>query len=168
MKTKMYLEKKDCFTYPNSDAYYSPNVLYPEYPFLPDTLSDVPNEIYEMVRNTLFGLGLDTAHFGSKEWNPLGEYVKPDCRILIKPNWVTHRNTIGGLDCTVTHPSIIRVLIDYCIIAKAAIIEIGDSPIQESNLTQLLDEHGYNRLFGFILDRGGGQTYYQRFSSNGF
>jgi uncharacterized protein (DUF362 family) len=151
---RVYLEKRNCFSYPDSKDYYSPHVLYPEYPFPKETLSTQLNEVYDMVRTSLYGLGLDREHYGSAEWNPLGDYVQPNAYILIKPNFVTHKNTIGGLDCTVTHPSIIRCIIDYCVIAGAALIEIGDAPIQNCNFKELMDLYGYNLMFGFIREKG--------------
>jgi uncharacterized protein (DUF362 family) len=152
--SKVYLEKRECFTYPTNEYYFSPQIHYPEYPFSNDTLSPFPNEVYDMVRASLFGLGLDTEHYGSEKWNPLGDYVKPCSRILLKPNWVVHSNPVGGLDCTVTHPSVIRCMIDYCIIAGAKIIEIGDAPVQGCDFKSLMNIHGYDNLFEFIRGRG--------------
>jgi uncharacterized protein (DUF362 family) len=156
MHNKIYLEKRDCYNYPSSDSYYSPHIHYPEYPFSEDTLSPYPNEVYDMVRTSLFGLGLDTAHYGSKQmkWNPLGDYVKSGATILLKPNWVNNTNLVGGLDCTVTHPSIIRCVIDYCIIAEAKVIEVGDAPIQDCDFNDLMEKHGYNHVFKFFSNRG--------------
>ncbi|MDR2406750.1 MAG: DUF362 domain-containing protein [Bacteroidales bacterium] len=150
MSVKVYLEKRECFTYPCSGDYFSPHISYPEYPFSKETLSSRANEVYDMVRASLFGMGLDRENYGNEMWNPLGNYVKPNSYILLKPNFVTHTNSIGGLDCTVTHPSIIRCIIDYCVIAKAKAIEIGDAPIQNCDFDKLMNIHGYNRLFDFI------------------
>jgi uncharacterized protein (DUF362 family) len=150
MSIKIYLEKRECFTYPCSDDYFSPHIVYPEYPFSKDTIGSYPNEVYDMVRTSLLGLGLDKKNFGTDKWNPLGDYVKPNSYILLKPNFVTHNNPIGGLDCTVTHPSIIRCIIDYCVIARAQVIEIGDAPIQNCDFDKLMNIHGYNRLFSFM------------------
>jgi uncharacterized protein (DUF362 family) len=150
MTGKIYLEKRDVYEYPTVEYFYSPHVNYPEYPFASDTISKEKNDIYDMIRASLYGLGLDKGRFGSKDWNPLGCYVQQGSRILLKPNFVTHKNHIGGLDCTVTHPSIIRCIIDYCVIAKAKVIEIGDAPIQNCDFDKLMNIHGYNRLFSFL------------------
>jgi uncharacterized protein (DUF362 family) len=107
-----------------------------------------------MVRTSLFGLGLDAANFGNKQWNPLGDYVNSRATILLKPNWVNNINPVGGLDCTVTHPSIIRCVIDYCIIAKAKVIEVGDAPIQDCDFNDLMEKHGYKRLFEYMYKMG--------------
>jgi uncharacterized protein (DUF362 family) len=153
MSIKIYLEKRDCFKYPSSDKYFSPHIHYPEYPFPADTLASEKNEVYDMVRTSLFGLGLDKEHYGTSQWNPLGVYVQPNSRILIKPNFVHHVNPIGGLDCTVTHPSIIRCIIDYCVIAGASSIEVGDAPIQDCNFEELMNTHGYKAMFSFFKER---------------
>jgi uncharacterized protein (DUF362 family) len=154
MPISIFLEKRDCFTYPCPNDYFSPHIRYPEYPFSQDTLSTQLNEVYDMVRSSLFGMGLDVDNYGGKRWNPLGDYVKPNSYVLLKPNFVTHNNPLGDLDCTVTHPSIIRCIIDYCVIAEARLIEIGDAPIQNCNFDELMNIHGYNRLFGFIKRQG--------------
>jgi uncharacterized protein (DUF362 family) len=157
----IHLENRDCYDYPQrfrdgggGGGYSSPHKAYPEYPFSSDTLNDRPNEVYDMVRSALYGMGLDAARFGTKVWNPLGDYVKPEARILLKPNLVNDVNPIGGLDCTVTHPSVIRCLIDYCVIAKAKIIEVGDAPIQDCEFKSLMGRHGYNRIFEFFSTMG--------------
>jgi len=147
---KVYLEKRDCESYPVPDYYYCPSEFYPEYPFSQDTLSPERNEVYDMVRSSLFGMGLDRDRYGTSAWNPLGDFVQKDARIMLKPNWVNHTNNIGGLDCTVTHPSIIRCIIDYCCIAGASEIIIGDAPIQDCNLESLLETNNYNRMFSFF------------------
>jgi hypothetical protein len=45
-------------------------------------------------------------------------------------------------------------MIDYCIIAKASIIEIGDAPIQDCHFDELMAVHGYNRIFEFFREKG--------------
>ena len=154
MMVKTYLEKRECYNYPTDEAFFSPHIKYPEYPFSVDTISSQPNEVYDMIRNSLYGLGLDAENFGNGNWNPLGYYVKQGAKILIKPNWVNHVNPVGGLDCTVTHPSIIRCIVDYCVIAGANIIEIGDAPIQSCKFDFLMEQFGYNILFDFLRKKG--------------
>jgi uncharacterized protein (DUF362 family) len=151
---RVYLEKRDCFAYPRYDYLYSPHVLYPEYPFSGDTISGYKNEVYDMVRASLIGLGLDKEKIGSKKWNPLGDYVKPGSHILIKPNWVMHRNPVDSLDCMVTHLSVIRCIIDYCVIARADIIELADSPQQECDFDRLLTSYKYIEVLDFYKKQG--------------
>jgi hypothetical protein len=56
---------------------------------------------------------------------------------------------VGVLDCLVAYPVIIRCLVDYCVIAQAAIVEIGDTPIQSCDFDKLMEIHGYNRILEF-------------------
>ena len=50
-------------------APFSPAQRYPEYAFA-DTAAE-PNPAYEAVRGCFHTAGLDAAHFGAAEWNPL-------------------------------------------------------------------------------------------------
>ena len=77
--------------------------------------------------------------------NPFGEYVAPGGSVVIKPNWVLDINRSGGgLDCLVTHPSVIQCVIEDC--AKAlkgeGRIVVGDAPIQGCNFASLMKSLG--------------------------
>lgn len=48
------------------------------------------NHVFQMVSDAFYLLGLDKENYGTKLWNPLGEYVNPGDRVLIKPNLVMH------------------------------------------------------------------------------
>ena len=142
--------------YPAPEDNYNPYCNYPEYPW-PNELSRKKNDVYEAVRETLFGIGLDKKNFGTANWNPFGEIITPGDSVLIKPNWVLHKNnnSQAGLDCLVTHTSIIRVVTDYCIIAlngKGKII-VGDAPIQGADLKVLFTKNHLNELFKFYQDK---------------
>jgi hypothetical protein len=44
---------------------------------------------------------LDPEPVGPASGNPLGAFVRASDRVLVKPNWVSHRNWSGaGLECT--------------------------------------------------------------------
>ncbi|OUO79404.1 hypothetical protein B5F53_07930 [Blautia sp. An249] len=71
-------------------------------------------------------------HYGKSNWDPLGEIVHPGDTVLIKPNLVIHKNLSGGVNCLTTHPSIIRAVLDYVLIAlknKGCVI-LRDVPVQ--------------------------------------
>lgn len=152
----VHIEQTDGAVYPSD---WSPDEAYPEYPF-PSRLSE-KNDIYRMVRATLRGLGLDSENYGTPQWNPIGDFVKPGQTILIKPNWVievnrAHPDSRRGMECLVTHPSVIRAVCDYCIIAlegKGRIV-IGDAPVQDCNLDALFDVMCYPKLLGFYSNFG--------------
>src|ERR1700761_243093 len=66
----------------------------------------------------------------SDQNTPLGAVITPGARVLVKPNLVLHRNEgAGGLDCLVTHASIIRNATEAALRTDAAEVLVGDAPI---------------------------------------
>ena len=127
--------------YPPVDAApYSPGERYPEFPSL--AAGKASNPVFTLVRGVLRDLGLDAEHFGTSEWNPLGDLVKPGGKIVVKPNWVLHRNMgDGGMDCMITHPSVLRAVLEYVFLARPAQVVLGDAPLQGCDFERMLD-HG--------------------------
>ena len=73
------------------------------------------------MRDLLYRCGLDAERYGSPAWNPLADLVKPGQTVLIKPNWVRHFHVAGDdLFSVITHPAVIRPLIDYAFKAVGA------------------------------------------------
>ena len=144
--------------YPESRAAFSPSKMFPEYPFSADTLSYQDNTVYQMVRDGLIMMGLDKDHVGRTEWNPLGEIISPGDHVLLKPNMVMDRNNIeeNGTDCLITHPSIVRAVLDYVIIALANTgrIVVGDAPLQSCDFARLIQEQGYCSIVNFYKKQG--------------
>src|SRR5215216_1508117 len=73
---------------------FDPQEAYPEYLFGPEAVSS-KNLVYGAVREVLHYAGLDQHHFGTSEWNPLGDLVPAGGTVLIKPNWVRHYHPLG-------------------------------------------------------------------------
>jgi len=72
------------------------------------------NHVYDGVRRALRALGLDFDRYGTKEWNPLGELIKPGDRVVIKPNLVRDfHETDGNIYSIIAHASVIRAIADY-------------------------------------------------------
>jgi uncharacterized protein (DUF362 family) len=148
------------------------NVHYPEKPPFdppeqyPETLVrgnlhneiDSTNAIYPIVRDQLFKLGLDSKNFGKSEWNPLRDLAGEGKTILIKPNLVTHKHMKGesAIFWTVSHPSIIRVLIDYAYLAVggAGRIIVGDTPIENCDFDILCNITGLGDMIRQLRTRG--------------
>lgn len=146
--------------YPFSQYSFNPDTFYPEYKWSSSEISEDKNYIYEMVRNSLIGLQLDAENFNTKSWNPFGQIIKEGDTVLLKPNWVMHFNKNksikeNSLECLITHPSIVRAVIDYCLIALNGTgkIIVGDAPMQGCDLDGLMDISGYNKLFEFYNQR---------------
>lgn len=143
-----YLYFNEGLKYPTEKYAYAPSVPYPEY--TGGMISVEPNKIYDAIREIFYACGLDASHYGTKEWNPLGRYIKRGDLVLIKPNWVLHRNGLRGqedlLDQLVTHPSIIRCVLDYVLIALdgSGEVYIGDSPVKDCELPVLWKKHHYD------------------------
>jgi uncharacterized protein (DUF362 family) len=141
-------------SYPDAPPFHPPE-KYPEYPHEENDACAV-NEVYAMVRKALLLLEMDGANIGSPAWNPLGEIISPGDRVLIKPNFVLHYNAGGGpLEAVVTHPSVIRAIVDYAIIALKGDGEIiiGDAPQMNCDMAALYRATGMDRLMDFLEER---------------
>jgi uncharacterized protein (DUF362 family) len=136
---KPYASFEYCYKYCDQSP-YSPSVSYPEYPF--DDISSCPNDVYDAVRKHLFNLGLDKENFGKKSWNPFKIFDLQGKKILIKPNWVKHVHPDNEtIWCLITHPSFIRVILDFIYIATKGncSVTIGDSPVQEADFGRIVE-----------------------------
>ena len=122
-----------CVRAPSPDYDGSTEVDWPE---LPD-LTRAPTSLVAL-RRLLENARLDEARLGTRDWNPLGDIVAHGDRVLIKPNWVRHANKSGrGIDCLVTHPSVIEAVLLYLEKARPAEVVIGDAPLQGCEFPKL-------------------------------
>lgn len=148
-----YLYYSDELKYPENNSDFSPSESYPEYPFK-KYVSSEKNYVYEAIRLMFKNLNLDIDNFGSPDWNPLGKWIKPGQRVVLKPNFVMHKNGSANpddLDSLVTHPSIIRCILDYCYIAlkgKGTII-VGDAPVKDCDFKLLMQLGNYDTIEKF-------------------
>ncbi len=153
--SRVYIEHRKT-SYPDYNESYAPSKHYPEYQW--NDISGKENEVYDMVRECLHGYGLDSEHYDTQDWNPLGAIISPGDTVLIKPNWVEDKNEnrAGGLDCLVTNASVIRAMIDYVYIAlkDTGYIIVGDSAMPDCNLSALMENAHYNVIWKSCRDRG--------------
>src|SRR5262245_52042968 len=70
--------------------------------------------------------------------NPLGGCLRKGARVLIKPNFVMHRNERGGIDPLITDPSLVRVVTEAALGAGASFVLVGDAPVQGCDFYHLL------------------------------
>jgi uncharacterized protein (DUF362 family) len=137
---------------------FSPGEPYPEYQF-DDCRREgqgAPNPVYRAVREALLLLGLDRDRFGTVDWNPFGEIIKPGQRVLVKPNFVNSQHAANGdLQSVVTHGSVLRAVIDYVILALKGNgqILIADSPERVADFGRILTATGTNDLLAFYRSR---------------
>jgi uncharacterized protein (DUF362 family) len=99
------------------------------------------------IRSLFMQADLDRVNQGSPNWNPLAALVRAGDKVVIKPNWVRHRNgSDQGLDCLVTHTSVIEAVILYAAKANPQSIIVCDAPIQGCDFEALLAACGVSEM----------------------
>jgi uncharacterized protein (DUF362 family) len=79
----------------------------------------------------------------SNERGPFGNVIPKGARVLIKPNLVLHQNEgVSGLDCLVTHASVIRAAVEAALRTDAAEVLVGDAPIQGCDFDAMVEGMG--------------------------
>lgn len=150
---RVFILKTEVVRYP--DPPFHPSEHYPE---LNIDEIDKGNRIYGLVRETLFGLGLDRDNFGTPLWNPLMELVKPGDKVVLKPNLVfdAHADGIRGVEAMITHASLLRPVLDYVLKASQgkARITICDAPIQSAAWDTLIKQNHYQVLVDYFKSKG--------------
>jgi uncharacterized protein (DUF362 family) len=92
---------------------------------------------------------------GSAAWNPLAELIPAGSRVVLKPNWVHHRNRKGGgLDCLVTHPAVIEAVLEYVVLAAPSTVVLGDAPVQGCDFDELRRACALDELVDRFRRRG--------------
>jgi uncharacterized protein (DUF362 family) len=137
-------------------APFPPAQRYPEYAFA--DIASEPNPAYEAVRGCFYTAGLDAAHFGSAEWNPLQELTHPGETVLLKPNMVHQRHPRDpqGWRYTITHGSVIRAVADYvwkAVGSKGKII-LADAPQTDASFSEMVGILGLDVIRDFYCARG--------------
>ena len=127
-------------------APYDPPVRYPEYQG--DGI-DPQNHVYEGVRNMLAALELDRANYGTPQWNPLGELIKPGMTVFIKANTVTHEHSQGkDIFSVIVHASVLRPVLDYVVKALKhdGRIIVGDSQLYYCDFDKAMEVSQIDQL----------------------
>ncbi|MBR5316783.1 MAG: DUF362 domain-containing protein [Lachnospiraceae bacterium] len=154
MKSYVCLNQKKTTSYPQKDTLFRPHKKYPEYMY--EEISG-QNDIYDMVRESMYMLGLDKENYDTVMWNPLKEIIIPGDTVLIKPNMVLHNNTsLCGEDCLYTNPSLVATMIEYTWLALRGRgkIVVGDAPLQECDFETLITQSGYKEMIDYYISKG--------------
>ncbi|MFH0859837.1 MAG: DUF362 domain-containing protein [Candidatus Altiarchaeota archaeon] len=89
-------------------------------------------------------LQLDNRNKNRKDWNPLGEFISEGDNVVIKPNFVMHRNLSDERhnDCVTTDPSVLKAVLGYAHRAcgDGGRISVCDVPLQSCDIERLLKE----------------------------
>lgn len=121
---------------------FAPDQAYPEFARFPYTVSlDPENRVYAGVREAFRLLGLDKERYGTAEWNPLGDLIKPGNKVVIKPNFALDYHRGGEtVFSIIVHASVLRPILDYAQLAlkgKGKLM-IGDAPVTDANWDNLV------------------------------
>ncbi len=110
-----------------------------------------PRRVRSLVRAALRSSGL-----GSEDpERPLADLVRPGASVLLKPNWVLHRNEgTGGEECLTTQPEFVLAALEEVLAARPGRVVIGDAPIQSCRWPELVTE-GYEAALRERADRAG-------------
>ncbi len=74
---------------------------------------------------------------------PLAGVIREGARVLVKPNWVMHRNAgPWGIEPLITHASLIRASVDAALAAGASRVIVGDAPVQGCDFDELISASG--------------------------
>jgi len=141
-------------TYPRRPPFH-PSESYPEY--RGELEKTEANLVYEAVRESLRLLKLDEVHYGTSEWNPLGDIVRPGDRIVLKPNFLAESHTFRRDEWVqiITHGSVIRAVLDYVLLALKGQGEVWivDGPQYDSNWRMILERTGTQSVVDYCASR---------------
>ena len=152
---RVYLTHTQPICYPAVPPFH-PGTLLPECPF-PETAGE-PNAVYAAVRECFRLAGLDRDAFGTARWNPLGTFVAPGQRVLLKPNLVKeqHPRDPDGWVYMVTHGSVIRAVADYVWLALGpnGSLVVADAPHTDASFGEVTRRVGLHAIADFYRSRG--------------
>ena len=102
------------------------------------------------------------AEAGLDPENPLGVWIRPGRRVLIKPHWVRHAaEEWSTIDSLVTHPSVLRPVVEYTARALRTApgqydgeIYLADAPLQSANFEWMLTQCGISPLLAHWRAQG--------------
>jgi len=139
-------------TYPKISPFDASN----QYPEFPTCCNNETNNVYDMVRQTLIHLEMDKENMGTEKWSPFREIVNPGNTVVIKPNLITSTVDPNIQNCTTTHPSVIRPIIDYCwkALEGQGRIVVGDCPGAGADFDEIVTRTGLFDMICTLKQRG--------------
>jgi uncharacterized protein (DUF362 family) len=95
---------------------------------------DDARALHALVRDAMVQAGLGQRDVAA----PLADVIPAGGSVLLKPNWVLHKNNSGAsMDCMVTHPAFILAALGEVLAAGAGRVIIADAPIQSARFNVL-------------------------------
>ena len=131
--------------YPDDSEAFAPSEAYPERPFPP--VASRRNRVYAALRDLFHQSGLDSSRYGTKQWNPLGEWVPRGASVFVLCNFVYHRKPQESWQdfySKCSHGSVLRALADYLLIAVGpeGRVGFGNASLQSCVWERVLEETG--------------------------
>lgn len=136
---------------------FDPSEAYPELGHAGSRTSQTENSVYAAVRRSLLLARLDEVHANSDEWNPLGDLVTPGFQVLVKPNLVFQPGGQVDGEALITHPSVLRPILDYVCLAlqgKGSVL-VADSPLQSADFGRIVEFAGLSLMLQDCAARWG-------------
>lgn len=85
---------------------------------------------------------------------PLSAVVPPGARVVVKPNLVLHYNQgPGGMEPLITHPALIRTVVEALLATDAAQVVVGDAPLQACDFDVLMEKTGLGEWAAALAKR---------------
>lgn len=112
----------------------------------PVAIGSVPNANYRDGSPTRAALHDVAGLLGwsSPSGGNFGAVIPTGARVLVKPNWVMHENQgTWGMEPLVTHPSLVKAVVEEALKSPAAQVIVGDAPIQGCDFDQLMQAGNY-------------------------
>ena len=135
---------------------YNPDEIYPEieYEYTPS----LENKVFEAVRKIFVNCDLDKKNIGTRNWNPLGNFIREGDVVAIKPNLVkdTKQRSDYLYQAIITHASVIRAIIDYAYIAtgNSGKINVFDGPIDTTDFSSIINTTGLSEIVAYLKSKG--------------
>jgi len=138
-------------------APFHPSEFYFEYPFT-EAKNQQANVVYHAIRESFHLLSLDIEHYDTPKWNPLGIFINPGDHVLLKPNLIRESHLIkpNEWEQVITHPSIIRAVLDYIFIALKGKgkVTIADGPQTDSDFEEIVRRTHLDKVVEFFKSKG--------------
>ncbi len=153
MKKCVSVRNDKSIVYPKMNP-FDPSVVYPEYES--QYISEEKNLVYDQLRACLIDMQMDQDRIGTSAWSPFSDFIVPGNTVVIKPNLVLNTANPAIQDCTTTHPSLIRAVVDYvwkALQGEGKII-VGDASAAEANFEEIVHRTGLRVMIETLQQRG--------------
>ena len=147
------IRNNSVIVYPQQSP-FDPSEAYPE--LESSHISGEPNQVYAQLRACFMDMQMDQPRMGTAEWSPFSDFILPGNTVVVKPNLVLNTANPAIQSCTTTHPSLIRVVVDYAwkALRGNGRIIVGDASAAEANFEEIVQRTGIREMIETLQQRG--------------